>query len=384
MTQKVIPRELEWQRCLFCQICRRNHDQGRKHVFSKKHKKILITILKKYGTRIKECRPYLQKPSIEDGELEPGASFWCHFCETSVDKHVTDRDKTIRYGGLFEHLASESHWTHLDTFWHVNGAESKYKPSFIISRTDFEQYKTKVKSLLEEMDAKDISNTMQLAVQIRCKEDIQADIASRECKVKSEPEIVEYKTLKNHYGVVQNPTGWHDGVRVWGGGIVKYKLPSNQWIPWEMDMYHKDHLKANPKVQLKLPVDTIPSTEPYESVSKLDNHLVGLTKVTNQKYDHKRGTIHTGAVPPWLCEDVEEESASSSIRPLIGPSEEIFVKHLERKGKLKKKNPKRVGANFDHHDETREDWLPSFGGVWNEGARWKSRRHYHKEAQKRK
>lgn len=52
-----------------------------------------------------EARKFLKKPSIEDGELEPGSRFWCHFCAENVNKHVTDRDVTIKYGGVFEHFA---------------------------------------------------------------------------------------------------------------------------------------------------------------------------------------------------------------------------------------------------------------------------------------
>lgn len=48
----------------------------------------------------------------------------------------------------------------------------------------------------------------------------------------------------------------------------------------------------------------------------------------------------------------------------------FLVVEKERKRKL---NPKRVGANFDHSAETSEDWLPSFGRVWNHGPRWRSR-----------
>jgi len=48
------------------------------------------------------------------------------------------------------------------------------------------------------------------------------------------PEIV-YKTVQNEQGILQNPTGWHEGQRVWGGGIVKYRPESTQWFPWMMD-----------------------------------------------------------------------------------------------------------------------------------------------------
>ena len=56
-------------------------------------------------SQVDEVKKFLRKPSVEDGELEPGARFWCHFCIENVDKHVTDRNVSIRYGGVFEHFA---------------------------------------------------------------------------------------------------------------------------------------------------------------------------------------------------------------------------------------------------------------------------------------
>ena len=65
---------------------------------------------------------------------------------------------------------------------------------------------------------------------------------------------------------------------------------------------------------------------------------------------------------------------------MIGPSIDDFQKHKKQKEKSKL-NPNRVGVNFDHNVEnTSETWLPSFGRVWVQGARWKSRREFRNEA----
>nr|XP_037279644.1 centrosomal AT-AC splicing factor-like [Rhipicephalus microplus] len=101
------------------------------------------------------------------------------------------------------------------------------------------------------------------------------------------------------------------------------------------------------------------------------------------------GNIHTGAKPPWLYEESEEdddEEPTTPKRPCIGevsktpigPTMEDFQKHLFLE-KRKKLNPNRVGANFDHFSKTSEEWLPSFGRVWNFGRRWQSRSQYRKE-----
>ena len=53
------------------------------------------------------------------------------------------------------------------------------------------------------------------------------------------------KTVTNNLGIMQNPTGFHNGQRVWGGGIVKYNAKNmTQWQPWPMDLDEgKDNLQ---------------------------------------------------------------------------------------------------------------------------------------------
>lgn len=37
---------------LFCPVCRLNHDQGRKHIYTRKHKTLLGKILLKFGKKV--------------------------------------------------------------------------------------------------------------------------------------------------------------------------------------------------------------------------------------------------------------------------------------------------------------------------------------------
>ncbi|NWY43521.1 CCD84 protein, partial [Sylvia atricapilla] len=90
-----------------------------------------------------------------------------------------------------------------------------------------------------------------------------------------------------------------------------------------------------------------------------------LTFIGHQETEGK-GNVHTGAKPPWLTEEEDEDKQQ------IGPSYEEFLKHKEKQ-KLKKLPVERVGANFDHTSQTSDSWLPSFGRVWNHGRRWQSR-----------
>ncbi|NXX82393.1 CCD84 protein, partial [Urocolius indicus] len=93
-----------------------------------------------------------------------------------------------------------------------------------------------------------------------------------------------------------------------------------------------------------------------------------LTFIGHQETEGK-GNVHTGAKPPWLTEEEEEEDGH---KQQIGPSYEEFLRQREKQ-KLRKLPAERVGANFDHTSQTGESWLPSFGRVWNHGRRWQSR-----------
>ena len=56
-------------------------------------------------SQVRSARRLLQKPSVVEGELEPGVCVWCYCCQEEVKKHVTDRQVSIKWGGLLEHMA---------------------------------------------------------------------------------------------------------------------------------------------------------------------------------------------------------------------------------------------------------------------------------------
>ncbi|NXG22226.1 CCD84 protein, partial [Grallaria varia] len=103
-----------------------------------------------------------------------------------------------------------------------------------------------------------------------------------------------------------------------------------------------------------------------------------LTFIGHQETEGK-GNVHTGAKPPWLTEEEEEDGTKQE----IGPSYEEFLRQKEKQ-KLKKLPAERVGANFDHTSQTSDSWLPSFGRVWNHGRRWQSRHQFRTESGKKK
>ena len=349
----------------YCKLCQINHTQQRKHVYAKKHQKRLKWVLQKYGKKIKECRSYLDDPVIQEGNYEPGEKFWCHCCYKEIDKHVSDHLKTILYGGVLEHLASEEHWENTDTFFKENGADDKFKISFIVSEKDINLFKSKLEPLVNIYDHRAEIKTSQFAKKIESQEynrKLVVDSALIESSFTKESTPV-FKTVKNKHGIFQNPSGYHDDIRVWRSGIFKYKQGSNQLKPLQYPCRSK---KTSSKQSI-------------HSMYTVSAEGGGLTTLRTA-FDKRRGNIYTGATPPWLRNDKDWDDSCTSARQ-YGPSLVDLKNSLEAKRKSKL-NPNRVGANFDHSANSMDDtneWLPSFGRVWNNGARWKSRHEFRGE-----
>ncbi|XP_031558968.1 coiled-coil domain-containing protein 84-like [Actinia tenebrosa] len=356
----------------FCVLCRKNHDQGRKHIYSKKHKKALENVLLKFGKKVDEVRKYLHNPSVQDGELEPGAKFWCHFCGEDVNKHVTDRRVSITYGGVFEHFASKNHHKKLHSFWREHGAEKEKKSAFLVTNEQYIRFKEGVDKALKEHEEVMEKKREKEAEKIKQIEVKQKRESQQPPEIRPQQPLVIYKTVQNEFGIQQNPTGWHEGFRVWGGGIFKYRQGSDQWYPWEMDKEEGvPGNTSNAGVGLSSPRG-IQTAKAFGS---------NLTCIDIKGLGQGEGNIYSGATPPWLRDDDDDNDDKKET--CIGPSLEDFQKHVQRK-KKSAQNPNRVGANFEREKQTDEEWLPSFGRVWNQGPRWQSRHEFRNEHRKKK
>lgn len=103
----------------------------------------------------------------------------------------------------------------------------------------------------------------------------------------------------------------------------------------------------------------------------------------NHFFIGSKANVHTGAPPPWLKAN-EHDPKNLSLRSCALPS---------RKGKLRKLNPKRVGATWAERRRAEMEmekqgeivaatsdssWLPNFGSVWQSGTRKESRKEFEK------
>uniref|UniRef100_F6SA87 Centrosomal AT-AC n=1 Tax=Xenopus tropicalis TaxID=8364 RepID=F6SA87_XENTR len=298
-----------------CNVCKRSVFTGRrKHVYERSHRERLAGLLKGFSSKVAGARKMIKVASVvKYDSLEHEQRFWCYCCEEEVKRHTSDGTLTVLYGGMLEHMKSPQHKKAVNKFWWIHQAERNLKEQFLLTSEEYERFKSSLIKALENYE---------------------------------ETEDVLIKEVRP----VTQPTGEEE---VWSNDAHLTATTCIEAVPTDCD-------EAGP--------------------SGINNKALGipptgsgpcLTFVGHQEMPVK-GNVHTGALPPWMIPD--EEDGTEAVQE-IGPSFEEFLKQKE-KMKLKKLPPNRVGANFDHSSITDEDWLPSFGRVWNSGRRWQSRSVY--------
>ncbi|XP_053340692.1 coiled-coil domain-containing protein 84 [Clarias gariepinus] len=329
----------------YCAICRQTDFSGKGHIFGKSHQSKLKVVLVKFLDKVKEARRTLKSPQVEkfDASLHE-AKFWCYCCEEEVQKHVSDGTITVLYSGLLEHMSTQEHRKNTNAFWWKNKADHKHKEKFIITEQETERFKEEVAKALEQYEEKEDTLLKEQAAFIRSQEQHRQEVL--QALLEPQPDLQqsaepEQQDIQQTIGTGSEQTGCYS------------------------------HSALNEQAG--------PSHDDPFMQSQWDDSGQGLTFIGYQD-GFASGNVHTGAVPPWLLEDPEEERVGSSQD--IGPSLQDFLKHKEQQ-KLKKLPANRVGANFDHSSHTDANWLPSFGRVWNSGRRWQSRHQFRQEEVKR-
>ncbi|KAM4702521.1 centrosomal AT-AC splicing factor [Rhinophrynus dorsalis] len=318
-----------------CNLCRRSVFCGRrKHVYEKGHREKLTAVLKAFSGKVTAARKMIKVASVVKFDpQEHEQRFWCHCCEEEVQRHTSDGSLTVLYGGMLEHMNSPNHRKAVNKFWWTHQAERNLKTQFVLTPEEYERFKASVTKALENYEEKEDVLIKEVAAQIR------------------EVEQSRIEMLQSLLEPVTQPKGemedWNSSAHAPYRGALEL-----------------DSEEAGPSRIHILPVRNPPTGSGPP-----------LTFIGQQEMSEK-GNVHTGALPPWMMPDEEEETEELQE---IGPSHADFLKHKE-KMKLKKLPPNRVGANFDHSSATDEGWLPSFGRVWNSGRRWQSRHQYRNEA----
>ncbi|GLE01591.1 hypothetical protein PINS_up010421 [Pythium insidiosum] len=166
---------------------------------------------------------------------------------------------------------------------------------------------------------------------------------------------IKTRTLTSPDGILQNALGVHDGVRVWGGGIVKIR--KSEWLPWGIDLLVTAELERQLDAGAGAGSATVTATVTMHRVT--ERALAhGLATVPRVAWGDAVANVHSvAAVPPWMV-DTEDEYrsrnqrvASASTAP---PTDDVFARL----------------ATSAYDEKT---WLPNFGSVWQDGPRAKTR-----------
>uniref|UniRef100_A0A8C2E8Y9 Coiled-coil domain containing 84 n=1 Tax=Cyprinus carpio TaxID=7962 RepID=A0A8C2E8Y9_CYPCA len=154
----------------YCSICRKTDFSGKGHIYGKSHQSKLKVILVKFTEKVKEARRTIKNPQVEKYSPHHEEKFWCYCCALEVQKHVTDSNISVLYGGLLEHMSTPEHRTNTHKFWWDNKAEPKLRDKFIITEEETERFKSEVSKALEQFEEKEDVLIKQQAAAIRSQE----------------------------------------------------------------------------------------------------------------------------------------------------------------------------------------------------------------------
>ncbi|KAJ8267057.1 hypothetical protein GJAV_G00137810 [Gymnothorax javanicus] len=315
----------------YCAVCRQTFFTGKKHIFGKSHQSKLKVVLVKFLEKVKDARRTMKSPQVVKFDFtEHECKFWCYCCGMEVQKHVSNGNITVLFGGLLEHMATPEHKKNTNVFWWENKADPRLKEKFVFTLEEVERFKADVAKALDAFEENEDVLLKQQAAYIRAQEQHRQEVL--QSLLEPEPE------QSDSGGQIQLE---QDGAEA-GAPLVSQHPPDHPGPSWIE------------------PVDESQGAALRNSLT-----FIGFQDSSGG------GNVHTGAVPPWLQDDPLEGGSEAAGRE-IGPSLQEFLKQKEQE-KLRKLPANRVGANFDHSSHTDANWLPSFGRVWNSGRRWQSR-----------
>uniref|UniRef100_T1IU50 U1-type domain-containing protein n=1 Tax=Strigamia maritima TaxID=126957 RepID=T1IU50_STRMM len=118
----------------YCKICCTNYTEGKRHVYSKKHKNTGNRIINKFITRISDGLKLLENPLVDDDFRDSGRRFWCYACEIDVNVHQKSETVLLHYAGMVNHLGSLSHLWKLKSFFRLNGLDRTLLPQCYVTQ----------------------------------------------------------------------------------------------------------------------------------------------------------------------------------------------------------------------------------------------------------
>ncbi|KZV34778.1 TITAN-like protein [Dorcoceras hygrometricum] len=373
----------------FCEVCKLNHNQGRRHIYFPNHKASLRVLLTRFQSKVSGVRSFLRTPTPLRPEHADSSRMWCIFCGCDV----LELGSPFECGNAIEHLASGEHCRRVKRFLEKYGGGMDRVALFRISEADFNKWEKKCQSL--------------------------KTVAAKSESVG--PVIGPLNNIHNELNPGNVNSFRKNNVNSLNFSFTNDVAPLQRYTN-ERDQISHSELSSMSEIgsSSSLLVDAQVGDKPVLKVSKgwmVDQHsfnslnrecssyglfcngsspqgismAIGqskaqafLTQIPHIPHEVTEGNVHTGAPPPWF--DVSQgNQLSSTQRPELNNLKSPKIRKPSRL------NPKRVGAAWAERRKLElelekrgepltntfnADWLPNFGRVWQSGTRKESRKEF--------
>lgn len=84
MDRKERKTDEQQQQFQLCEVCKLNHNQGRRHIYFPNHKTSLRLLLARFQSKLSGVRLFLRTPTPLRPEGAHTSRFWCVFCDCDV------------------------------------------------------------------------------------------------------------------------------------------------------------------------------------------------------------------------------------------------------------------------------------------------------------
>ncbi|XP_019176558.1 PREDICTED: TITAN-like protein isoform X3 [Ipomoea nil] len=348
----------------FCEVCKLNHNQGRRHNFFPNHKKSLEAALSRFRSKLADLRSSLKNPTPLRPEHASLNRLWCRFCQFDIP----ELHSFFNSENAIAHLASEDHLKKVKRFlWKYGGGMDKID-CYRITEADFAKWEKQCKALKTEAAGEGSHGPL-----IGPSNDIHNKMNSDYVNSFGKDNIHAVNVnISNSVVPLQNYTNERSQ-------IYNSELPVTQG-----GCPHLHHSYAC--LSCHPPVNGF--ALPDERTAKGETTSLGLpnlTKISSAVQEDILGNVHSGAPPPWL-NAIEQNQLE-----FVSNSGENDLYYLSQKRKSSKLNPKRVGAAWAERrkremelekkgelvmNKADANWLPNFGRVWQSGSRKESRKEF--------
>ncbi|WOK94488.1 TITAN-like protein [Canna indica] len=377
----------------FCEVCRRNHDQGRRHKYLPAHARALATLLAGFHRKLSNLRFFLRNPSPLRPEHAALNCLWCVFCSCDL----REDGSTFAFCNAINHLASSEHLRNLNDFLRKHGGGMNRVDSFRVSEVDFLKWEKGCETLNDAAfsycdrsigpspgSSKDIQHTLTSSYMENFEENSINSLIPKISHSVLPLQSLTNENYKEHYPEISGfPIGGSIRCAATSSsmGMEGHVGLNGTGVFGSVSRQLSDRQSTSHVSNVKSLIGWFPSnaTDPR----------IGSSGDSNQVC---QANVHTGAPPPWL--EIEEKDMNVTNKAPYMNGLSVSSCNIKKSRKL---NPKRVGAAWAEKRRAELDlekrgeivpkicdanWLPNFGRVWQAGTRKESRKEFEMEKRK--